>query len=241
MFKAKYLDHYNVYAFWAHFILALGNIVSSAPLVERSLGSQEVLVERPKNVPDINYNRHPFEMHQRKKRNLQVDADLTLENEKFKPLRLVFDTSQISDILMQEKDADRQVKLSVLMDKVLPQVTEIWGSILSVIPVEGELKIGMTSNISETINVVEGTEIGDKKSVSQCPGFGDEDPPHLHTSAGVLNADTIIYVNVDHSLCNSNDPPPLPFGNPCELDQYDRPIAGTCFRSFLQRYLFSVI
>jgi len=115
------------------------------------------------------------------------------------PIRIVYETTEL-DLVENHQRAIKAIK-----DEVLPEITNIWSSILSVTPV--------TENIPIPSNV--------------CNGFFPNVPPSIEQN-GVGNADIVVFVSGNSfsngkQLCGSKT---LASASFCNLDQVDRPVIG---------------
>lgn len=118
------------------------------------------------------------------------------------PLRIVFETSELEKMMQISSFTEEKVK--VVIQRILPQMSEIWSSILSIVPVEGNITV----------------------KPDECFGFYDV-PPNL-VKEGVSNADILVFVSGHNaiqgvSLCSKTV---LASASHCSLDQYDRPVVG---------------
>ncbi len=118
------------------------------------------------------------------------------------PIRIHFDTTEME----KKASADGSLKsgIETIKNSVLPKVSEIWSSILSVTPVQ------------ENILVDDNT----------CYGFIDFTSNMLEE--GVSDTDLLIFVTAHNTingftLCDKNA---LASASYCSLDQYDRPVIG---------------
>lgn len=171
------------------------------------------ILPRSSNAPDINYGGiHPFEQLSKSSQQNRIAQSVSSH----RPIRIVFDISQIQI----EGDESKKTKITALLDTILPQTATIWSSALLVTPVKGNLIIG--ADVSD----VQGR-------FSNC-----ESIPQSHSITGVRNADIVIYVSIDGPECVTNIGTILPIGVPCELDQFDRPIAGKSYRMYPKKYEF---
>lgn len=118
------------------------------------------------------------------------------------PIRIVFETTEL------ERRGNEDVKIGARVEKitqnVLPKISEIWSSILSVTPVENSIPI----------------------TDDACYGFIDF--PTNVIEDGIADADLVVFVSAHNkinnvTLCDYNA---LASASYCSLDQYDRPVVG---------------
>jgi len=149
------------------------------------------------------YNNHPHETH--RYRYLQDGASNTPSSAPtstvVKPIRIVFETTEL-----EINGQSQQNEIQVIIDSVLPEISNIWSSILSVTPVQENILI--PSNV--------------------CHGFFPNTPSNI-TQNGVEDADIVIFVSgasvssTGKSMCGSQT---LASASFCNLDQIDRPVIG---------------
>lgn len=118
------------------------------------------------------------------------------------PIRFAFETFELDKKLLDSNSTNESI--NVLKQRILPRISEIWSSILSVVPVEGSIPIQSSS----------------------CYGYYDI--PDSLVKKGVTNADLVVFVSGFNSingisLCDGNV---LASASHCSLDQYDRPVVG---------------
>ena len=174
--------------------------------------------ERSPSSPKINYGGiHPFEQGSQNKRRTQlIEEEDTAEL--YKPLRIHLDTTGLEKFLIINDSSSRTEKINTLMQTILPDALLYWTSTLKVIPVEGNLFIGKEVN-----------EARSEGRYTNCPILF-QDPPHSHSVDGVPNTDIVIYVDPGGPECDNSKGTVLPYALVCELDQFDRPIAGKYLR-----------
>jgi len=115
------------------------------------------------------------------------------------PIRIVYETTEL------ELNAGSKQALTTVKETILPQISAIWSSILSVTPVVGSIPIP--------------TDV--------CYGLFPNIPPSIQQD-GISDADIVIFVNGiseanGKTLCG---PKTLASASFCNLDQVDRPVIG---------------
>jgi len=120
-------------------------------------------------------------------------------------MRIVFETKALDDM----RDSSNAAKIDWYKTVILPKTSEFWSSALSVVPVQGNLRI--TS--------------GSLDGYAYCGDPAFTQVPNEHKSDGVANADLILYVSgsADLRFCPDRT---LAVAVPCNFDQFDRPTAG---------------
>lgn len=146
----------------------------------------------------VHYINHPYENDVN---NRKLDADTTL----YRPMRVRYFT----DAMMQQKTASNEKQIDFVENVILPHAADYWSKALSVVPVEGKLKI-------------------DSYDLSNRMFCGDSEfsqVPSSHIDEGVEDADLIWYVSATPStrFCGTNT---LAVAVACNFDQFDRPTAG---------------
>ena len=126
----------------------------------------------------------------------------TPTTEVVEPIRIVFETTELE----RKGNDDKKVgaKVEKITQYILPKISEIWSSILSVTPVESSIPI----------------------TDDACYGFIDF--PTNVIEDGIADADLVIFVSAHNTiknitLCDNNA---LASASYCSLDQYDRPVVG---------------
>jgi hypothetical protein len=150
----------------------------------------------------VPYENHPYDKTNNR-RQLQ-DATNATEN-KFQPMRIVFETKALDDI----RDSTNAAKIAWFEAEVLPRTAEFWSKALSVVPVSGNLKISSAELDNRAF----------------CGDTEFTEVPNEHISTGVANADLILYVSGSDSsvFCPRRT---LAVAVPCNFDNFDRPTAG---------------
>lgn len=150
------------------------------------------------------YVNHPFEK-QHELRSLQASNETAQSDDIFKPIRITFDTSAL-DALSNSANA---AKIKWYEEVILPKTKLFWEQALSVVPVDGNLKISA----------------GELDQRAYCGASDLTEVPSSHIANGVSNTDLILYVSGNNSptYCPSRT---LAVAVPCNFDQYDRPTAG---------------
>lgn len=127
---------------------------------------------------------------------------VTSTAKQIEPIRIVFETTEI------EKRKNDSVKLGKIVEKItdniLPKVSEIWSSLLSVTPVDGNIPVDEDT----------------------CYGFIDF--PTNVIREGISDADLVVFVTALETINNITlcDEYALASASYCALDQYDRPVVG---------------
>lgn len=158
------------------------------------------LPEDPDHI--VPYKSHPFDPSVR--RRMQT-TNTTTSSDTFQPMRIVFETKALDDI----RDSSNAAKIDWYKTVILPRTAEFWSNTLSVVPVQGNLRI--TS--------------GSLDGYAYCGDPEFTQVPNEHKSDGVANADLILYVSGSGSMrfCPERT---LAVAVPCNFDQFDRPTAG---------------
>lgn len=165
----------------------------------------------------VNYKNHPYSSDipsgNTNSRHLQdQNATDTGEESLFRPIRITFDWTALENEKTGDalNPTDRAIEL--IKTKVLPQMKTFWSGALSVVPVEGALKI-QRSELTGT-----GTR-------EYCGDSEFSKVPDTHINDGVTDTDLILYVSGSAStrFCGTGT---LAVAIACNWDQYDRPTAG---------------
>ena len=149
----------------------------------------------------VGYKDHPYDPNVRK---LQNDNNATT-TDRFRPMRVKFETAALD----QMRDDSNAAKIDWYKNVILPKTAEFWSQALSVVPVQGNLRISAS-------------ELDNR---AYCGDVEFTEVPTDHISSGVPDADLILYVSGTPSqrFC---PPRTLAVAVPCNFDQYDRPTAG---------------
>lgn len=158
------------------------------------------LPEDPSHI--VSYNNHPFDPEVRRR---MQSTNITDTQSNFQPIRMAVETKALDDV----RDASNAAKIDWFKTVVMPKAVGFWASTLSVIPVQGNLRI--TS--------------GDLSGFTYCGDSEFSQVPNEHKSNGVANADLILYVSASSSTRFCPDRT-LAVATPCNFDQFDRPTAG---------------
>jgi len=152
---------------------------------------------------EVPYLDHPFDKRTKQRRRLQNETGVG--EEKFKPIRIVFFTEALEEI----RDETNSAEIDWYTKVILPQTASYWSEALSVIPVNGRLRISST----------------DLDGFSHCGDSEFTRVPNSHKSNGVDSADLVLYVSASNSqrFCPART---LAVAVPCNFDQFDRPTAG---------------
>ena len=162
----------------------------------------------------IPYRNHPYETFGR------VLSDKEDIKHLYKPIRIRYFTETLS--LYRTKENKNAIDF--VKNAILPRVAKFWSNTLSVIPVDGPLKINKY-------------DLHDKK---YC-GFPElnvfVNAHHIHH--GIDGADMVWYISASHDpgFCSEST---LALAMPCNFDQYDRPTAGVmnfCLDSISDSYI----
>jgi len=150
-------------------------------------------------------HRVPYENHPYDKPDDDPKRKLQFDNSLFRPMRIVYYT----DALDSMRTAENAAKIDFIESQVLPRSAEFWSQALSVVPVSGNIKISTSE--------LDGREFCGDSEFTRVP---DE-----HVSAGISDADLILYVSGTPSsrFCSGTT---LAVAVSCNFDQYDRPTAG---------------
>ena len=165
--------------------------------LEKKSRSNTGLPSNPNHI--IPYFNHPYGT---KKRILEKSND---NDGLFKPLRVRFFT----DAMHQHKTESNKFAIEFVETEILQKAADFWSSALSVVPVDGRLRI----NSYDLYN----------KMYCGDPEFSLVPPSHIEE--GVIDADVIWYVSATPSnrLCGAST---LAVAVACNFDQFDRPTAG---------------
>ena len=149
----------------------------------------------------VEYKNHPFDPEVRRR----LQETNSTGSSSFQPMRIVFETKALDDI----RDSSNAAKIDWYKTVILPKTAEFWSSALSVVPVQGNLRI--TS--------------GSLDGYAYCGDPEFTQVPNEHKSDGVPDADLILYVSGSASskFCPERT---LAVAVPCNFDQFDRPTAG---------------
>ena len=171
---------------------------------------------RSPDAMDIDYGgNHPWEYIRlgRKERRTKNKNEF---GQFFRPIRIKFILPSGETIKSYQKEDPVvwQERYDTFVRKILPQAQLHWNTTLKTVPVRGNLVIGLDPREKR------------ENSISNCPVI--RDPEHIHSTEGIPHADLAIYVDLGEDKCSNDESLRLPHGLVCELDQFDRPIAGEC-------------
>ena len=123
----------------------------------------------------------------------------------YKPLRIRFETQALDDT----RNAANAAKIDFIKTQILPDTAEFWSQALSVVPVNGNLKISAAE--------LENREFCGDSEFTQVPTE--------HISTGIPDVDLVLYVSGTPSsrFCRGTT---LAVAVACNFDQFDRPTAG---------------
>ena len=156
----------------------------------------EERIQRSRMKPDpdhkVPYKNHPYDPSS-SDRKLQAAG----AGNKFQPIRIVFETQALDNAGGSEG--------AWFKDNILPSMAGFFADTLSVVPVDGPLR------------VASGTQFCGDPEWSAVP--------EEHMTTGVADADIILYVSASNSgeFCSGDT---LATASACGFDQYDRPTAG---------------
>jgi leishmanolysin len=176
-------------------------------LVRKAISELEERMERYQtgfNVDPnhrVDYKHHPYDPEVRRRlQNNNATADSL-----FKPIRIKFETKALDDI----RDSSNAAKIDWYKTQILPATARFWASALSVVPVNGNLRISS----------------GELDSFAYCGDPSFTLVPNEHKSDGISDADLVLYVSgsADARFCPERT---LAVAVPCNFDQCDRPTAG---------------
>jgi hypothetical protein len=148
---------------------------------------------------EVPYENHPYD---KSRRNLQ---DAAAEPSNYKPLRIRFETDALDD----RRDADNAAKIDFIKNEILPRTATFWSRALSVVPINGNLKIAASELDNREF-------CGDSEFTTV---------PAAHISTGVADTDLLLYVSGTPSsrFCSGTT---LAVAVACNFDQFDRPTSG---------------
>lgn len=151
----------------------------------------------------VDYLNHPFDPETRK-RHLQEEGGTTGLENYFEPMRIHVDSSALDT----QRTSANGAKIDFIKNIILPRMTEFWTNALSVVPVDGNLRIQGNDLISGYCGDSEFSKVPDE-----------------HLRDGVAEADLILYISGTPSsrFCG---PTTLAVAVACNWDQFDRPTAG---------------
>jgi len=123
----------------------------------------------------------------------------------YKPMRIQFETQALDSTRSEENAA----KIDFIKTKVLPATADFWSQALSVVPVNGNLKVSAAE--------LENREFCGDSEFTKVPAE--------HISTGLPDTDLILYVSGAPSsrFCRGTT---LAVAVACNFDQFDRPTAG---------------
>jgi len=117
----------------------------------------------------------------------------------YKPLRVLFITNELEQKREDTGNDIRflDVRINAVLKEILPQVSQLWKEVLSVIPVKGNLfPVGLSC--------------------------GEATSTTSHKAKGFERSDLVIYVSVEGAYCSG-----VPgYSSVCNFDQHMRPIVG---------------
>jgi len=129
----------------------------------------------------------------------------TVGTDIFRPLRIQFETQALDDT----RNAQNAAKIDFIKTQILPRTSEYWSQALSIVPINGNLKISSAE--------LENREFcGDSEFTKV---------PFEHISTGIPDTDLVLYVSGTPSsrFCRGTT---LAVAVACNFDQFDRPTAG---------------
>ena len=161
----------------------------------------------------VPYENHPYEATLERRRQLQNNGGDTAndnsavvnKNSNFLPMRIRFETQALDE----RRDADNAAKIDFIKNEVLPRTADFWSAALSVVPVNGRLRISAAELESRLF----------------CGDSEFSEVPAEHISTGVEDTDLLLYVSGTPSsrFCSGTT---LAVAVACNFDQFDRPTAG---------------
>ncbi len=155
---------------------------------------------RANHTFEVGYINHPFDSKRRRLQNGNEDVDGNI----MQPMRMYAHTDALD---LQINGANKQ-KIDFIKNEILPRMIDFWSEALSVVPVNGNLKISGGDLISGYCGDSEFSEV-----------------PGEHLYQGVPDTDIILYISGTPSsrFCG---PTTLAVAVACNWDQFDRPTAG---------------
>jgi Leishmanolysin len=117
----------------------------------------------------VPYENHPWDA---KNRDLQEGTET---GSSFKPMRIRFETKALDDM----RDASNAAKIDFIKNEILPRTAAFWSQALSVVPVNGNLRISA----------------GELDNREYCGDYEFTRVPSEHISQGVEGTDLILYVS----------------------------------------------
>jgi hypothetical protein len=146
---------------------------------------------------EVDYIDHPYDP---KRRRLQNENN----QNRMKPMRV----KTVTTALQEQENISNKAKIAFIIDEILPRMTKFWSEALSVVPVNGNLRMQGNDLISGYCGDSEFSEVPDE-----------------HLYQGVPDTDIILYISGTPStrFCG---PTTLAVAVACNWDQYDRPTAG---------------
>lgn len=159
----------------------------------------------------VNYKNHPYSPESllgNINARLLQDQNAT----EFRPIRITFDWTALDNEKTGDPLSQTDRAIELIKTKVLPQMKTFWTEALSVVPVEGALKI-------------QRSELSGTNRREYCGDTDFSKVPDTHINDGVSDTDLILYVSGKDStrFCGVGT---LAVAIACNWDQYDRPTAG---------------
>ena len=133
------------------------------------------------------------------------DDEEEVDENPFRPIRIHLATGALD----ATRTATNGAQIDFVKNQILPRMRDYWTSALSVVPVEGNLRISSA----------------DLQSRLYCGDTEFSKVPVEHMSTGIPNTDLVLYVSGVPStrFCG---PSTLAVAVACNFDQFDRPTAG---------------
>lgn len=184
------------------------------------------------------YLNHPFELTQEDR-----DTARRLEQTKWEPIRIHLDSS---DLAKHTYGSAGKATLNKILSSILPATKKILSKYLSVVRVNGNLKV--TRPCRYTFS--NGPDAGKKccglmsSCVWDANTCNDIAVPDSHATNGIANTDFVVYLTANEDFHGET----MAHGITCRTDQYDRPTSGGVTinldawkESFSKTYMISVL
>ena len=120
----------------------------------------------------VEYENHPWENSRRLQ---DGTSDGETSGDKFKPMRIRFETKALDDM----RDTSNAAKIDFIKNEILPRTASFWSQALAVVPVSNRLKISSA-------------ELDNRE---YCGDYEFTRVPSEHISQGIEDADLILYVS----------------------------------------------
>lgn len=160
------------------------------------------------------YLHHPFEKTQQ-----DADAPRRLDAANWQPIRIHVDSSTIA---LDTFSSDGKATYNMISSSIIPSAIKILSNHLSVIRVNGNLKVSPTCSTYGSDGQTCCTSNPDlcKWDANVCYHVS---VPDSHFTPGVADADFVVYLTANEETTHGQT---MALGATCRTDQHDRPLAG---------------